>query len=77
MINEWEAKYKALSMGIDDKTLVETAEVIVQAAIDMSQITPEPFEVVLTGMLHVLANLRTQYPPFPNLRHSVIGVGAF
>jgi hypothetical protein len=32
-INEWEAKYEALAAGIEDKTFIENAEKLVEAAI--------------------------------------------
>lgn len=57
-INEWEAKYKALAAGIQDKNLITNAEFLVRTALDLSSASPEPFDVVFYGMLQVVGLLQ-------------------
>jgi hypothetical protein len=56
-MNEWEAKYKALLMGIADEQLVTNAEAIVQRSIEISRNTPQRFADVCAAMLDTIGKL--------------------
>lgn len=60
MMNEWEAKYKALAAGIDDPELIANAEKLVRAAITLSQTSVMPFGPTFEAMLRTVAVLREQ-----------------
>ncbi len=57
-MNEWEAKYKALLAGIDNKDYVDNAELLVSKAIDLSASSHVSFEDALRAMLQVIGIFR-------------------
>jgi len=57
-MNEWEAKYKALLAGIENKEYVDNAELLVSKAIDLSASSHVPFEDTLQAMLRVIGIFR-------------------
>lgn len=62
-MNEWEAKYKALAVGIEDEALVEKAEAIVRRCVEIHHSTTQPFEQVVEAMLDTLSTLRSTEKP--------------
>lgn len=58
-MNEWQAKYEALSLGCSQET-IEAANVLVQNAVDISYATTIPFDQVLYEMLRVAGLLEAE-----------------
>ncbi len=50
-MNEWEAQYKALCMGIQNKEHIENAEKLVTIAIRLSQVSMESLDSTLSAMI--------------------------
>jgi hypothetical protein len=68
-MNEWEAKYKALVVGIEDKTLIDNAEKLVDVAIKASCTSGYSFDRILYALLDTMGLLRNQPPlPIPNAK---------
>lgn len=65
-MNGWKAKYKALAAGIDDPTLIENAEKLVQAAISIVRSNFVPtmdLEQVVNSLLRTVQVLREKGGP--------------
>ena len=54
-MNEWEAKYKALLMAIDNPIYIENAERMVKSAAALSASTAVPFEQVFNAMRSIVS----------------------
>ena len=57
-MNIWEAKYKALSAGISDKTLIDNAEKLVEASCRISAASMMAFDKVVYHMLSAVHSFR-------------------
>ena len=57
-MNEWKAKYMALSAGIEDPSIIKNAEKIVEIAIRLSNESDLQFERCVYGLLEAAMKLR-------------------
>ena len=57
-MNIWEAKYKALSAGIDDSEVIQNAVELTEQAIKVSVSCAEPFENIFYAMLQAVFKLQ-------------------
>ena len=57
-MNEWEARYKALLAGIDNKDYIDNAELLVSKAINLSASSHVSLEDALQAMLQVIGIFR-------------------
>ncbi len=54
-MNVWEAKYKALLMGIDDQEYIDNAEKLVRIAHSLASATPYTFQETMYAMMDLVA----------------------
>lgn len=54
-MNIWEAKYKALCMGIDDQEYIDNAEKLVRIAHSLASATPYTFQETMYAMMDLVA----------------------
>jgi len=52
---EWEAKYKALLMAIDNETYITNAERMVKACLDISVSSVQPFDTIFYAMTKAIS----------------------
>jgi len=59
-VNEWEAKYKALLMAIDNPEYIENAEKLVRVALNLSLALPLTFDEVFYSMRSIIGYEQAQ-----------------
>jgi len=69
-MNEWEAKYRALLMGIDNPTYIENAEKLVRAAQNIAATTLQPFDIVFWALQSMVG--KQQGEDTKNLLHIIV-----
>jgi len=62
-MNEWEAKYRALCQGVNDKDLIDKAEYLVERAVKISVSSQLNFWTVF----HALSTMVSRLRPLPDL----------
>jgi hypothetical protein len=57
MMDIWEARYKALCIGMENSKAIENAEKLIEATVKVSSTTCVPFDQVLATMVYVTGKL--------------------